>query len=42
MTGRHYGAVTRTEANCALIYDSPDRLFHALWLPDSLDHCMDG
>ncbi|MEC8052899.1 MAG: hypothetical protein VX210_19045 [Myxococcota bacterium] len=25
----------RMEASCALVYDSPDKLFHALWLPDS-------
>ena len=25
----------RTDASCTLVYDSPDKLFHALWLPDA-------
>ena len=25
----------RTDASCTMVYDSPDKLFHALWLPDT-------
>jgi len=31
-TGEHLWGCTVAQAQCTLIYDSPDKLFHALWL----------